>query len=413
MKKKRLGWILGAVVLAGAAYAGYAWWMKKDPAPVWITSPVLRDDVRVTVTATGTLKAVTMVEVGTQVSGTIAALYADFNSRVKKGQIIARLDTTLLYASLQDARSSLERVSALDQQASAELKRMRSLFARELVSQAELDQAVAAARVAAANMTSARAGVERAKINLRYAIIQSPIDGIVLSRAVELGQTVAASFSTPTLFSLAGDLREMRVQAAVDEADIGKVKEGQSATFSVDAYPEEIFKGQVEQVRLQPTVTQNVVTYDVVLRVPNEDLRLMPGMTANLTITVDSREKVLTVPVSALRFMPPRPAKDMKAGAGMEKTGRRNRQGAGAGGANAASGRVFILENGKPKRVAVQTGLSDGARTEITGDLKEGAQVITGTQVVGAEKAAAGAPFGMQQQRPRGMGGGGGGGRRN
>jgi HlyD family secretion protein len=403
MKKNRLLWAAGAVALLAAAYLGYRYWKKADPATAWITAPVLRDGVHVTVTATGTLKAVTTVEVGTQVSGTIAALYADFNSHVKKGQVIARLDTTLLYASLQDARSSLERVSALDQQASAELKRMRSLFARELVSQAELDQAVAAARVAAANLTSARAGVERAKINLRYAIIQSPIDGIVLSRAVELGQTVAASFSTPTLFSLAGDLREMRVQAAVDEADIGKVKEGQTATFTVDAYPEETFKGAVEQVRLQPTVTQNVVTYDVVLRVPNDDLRLMPGMTANLTITVDARENVLTVPVAALRFAPPRPEGEKPAR--RAGTGERGERGGNAG-------RVFVLENGKPRRVAVATGLTDGARTEVTGDLKPGALVITGIQSAEA-KAGAGAPFGMQQQRPRGMGGGGGGGRRN
>ncbi|MCD6023139.1 MAG: Macrolide-specific efflux protein MacA [Fibrobacteria bacterium] len=400
MKKNRLPWIAGGAALLVAAYLGYRYWKKADPAPVWITAPATRDDVRVTVTATGTLKAVTTVEVGTQVSGTIAALYADFNSRVKKGQVIARLDTTLLYASLQDARSSLERVSALDQQASAELKRMRSLFERELVSQAELDQAVASARVAAANLTSARAGVQRARINLRYAIIQSPIDGIVLSRAVELGQTVAASFSTPTLFSLAGDLREMRVQAAVDEADIGKVKEGQQATFTVDAYPEETFRGAVEQVRLQPTVTQNVVTYDVVLRVPNDDLRLMPGMTANLTITVDAREDVLTVPVAALRFTPPRPENSGEGERAPRKT------------PGARGSRVFVLENGKPRRVAVETGLSDGARTEVRGDLKPGAPVITGAQTAEAKAGGAGAPFGMQPQRPRGMGGGGGG-RRN
>lgn len=406
MKKNRIVWTTVALVLVGVAFFGYRAWKKSDPEVVWITSPVLRDDVRVTVTATGTLKAVTMVEVGTQVSGTIAALYADFNSQVTKGQVIARLDTTLLHASLQDARSALERVSALDQQAAAELKRMRSLFGRELVSQAELDQAVAAARVAAANMTSARAGVDRAKINLRYAIILSPIDGIVLSRAVELGQTVAASFSTPTLFSLAGDLREMRVQASVDEADIGKVKEGQTATFTVDAYPEETFRGSVEQVRLQPTVTQNVVTYDVVLRVPNEDLRLMPGMTANLTITIAASEKVLTVPVSALRFAPPRPEKSQGEKPAKPRGMNENAKRA------ATAGRVFILENGKPKRVAVETGLSDGARTEITGDLKEGALVLTGTQTSIQAKANAGSPFGMQQQRPRGMSGGGGG-RRN
>jgi HlyD family secretion protein len=403
MKKnrKRVLWIAAILVAAVAGWLGYSAWKKKSAAKVsWITAPVERGDVRVTVTATGSLKAVTAVEVGTQVSGTIAALYADFNSKVKKGQVLARIDTTLLYASLQDARSSLERVSALNQQAADELKRMRSLFARELVSQAELDQAVASARVAAANLTSARSGVERARINLRYAIITSPIDGIVLSRAVEIGQTVAASFSTPTLFSLAGDLKEMRVQAAVDEADIGRVKEGQTATFTVDAYPEETFTGRVEQVRLQPTLTQNVVTYDVVLRVPNEDLRLMPGMTANLTITVSGVEDVLHVPSAALRFSPPG-ARRARGEGGARAPG----DGPRSGGKDA--GRVFVLEGGKPRPVAVATGMTDGSRTEVTGDLREGTPVITG--VVSADAPAqAGAPFGMQQ-RPRGAGGGGGG----
>jgi len=410
MSTKRIVWTTVLVIAVTAAGAGYLAWKKKSPAAAWITAPVQRGDVRVTVTATGALKAVTTVEVGTQVSGTISALYADFNSHVKKGQIIARLDTTLLYASLQDARSNLERVSALDQQASADLKRQRSLFARELVSQAELDQSIAAARVAAANLISARAGVERARINLRYAIIQSPIDGIVLSRAVELGQTVAASFSTPTLFSLAGDLRVMQVQAAVDEADIGRVREGQKATFTVDAYPDEQFEGVVEQVRLQPTITQNVVTYDVVLRVPNDDLRLMPGMTANLTITVAERDSVLTVPVSALRFMPPR---DGKTGMNGKKFhgGDSGAMSTSRGPRAANAGKVFVLENGKPKFVRVETGLSDGARTEVTGDLSEDAVVITGVETPGAAKPSAGSPFGMTQRR--GPGGAGGGGRRN
>jgi HlyD family secretion protein len=401
MTRKRILWTAAALVAIAASAWGYYAWKDRSAETVWITAPVQRGDVRVTVTATGTLKAVTTVEVGTQVSGTIAALYADFNSKVKKGQVIARLDTTLLYASVQDARSSLERVAALDQQASAELKRMRALFARELISQTELDQAVANARVAAANLVSARAGVERARINLRYATIQSPIDGIVLARAVELGQTVAASFSTPTLFSLAGDLREMRVQAAVDEADIGRVREGQTAVFTVDAYPDQIFTGQVEQVRLQPTVTQNVVTYDVVLRVPNDDLRLMPGMTANLTITVAEHDRVLTVPVGALRFTPPRKGLSEKKSAGADEGN------AGSPRTDSANaGRVFVLENGKPRPVRVETGLSDGAHTEVNGALSEGALVITGVQIESTAKAGAGSPFGMTQ-RPRGAGGGG------
>lgn len=303
MRKNKI-WIVSGFVLV-AAIAGF-WWWKARPATVeWRTAPVTRGPVEVTVTSTGTLQAVTTVQVGTQVSGSIAALYADFNDRVTKGQVIARLDTTLLDAALKDALSGLERVSALSQQAAAERDRARSLFRRDLISRAELEQAEASARVAAANLSSARAQVERARINLRYAIIESPIDGIVLSRAVEPGQTVAASFNTPTLFTIAGDMTEMNVQAAVDEADIGRLRKGQSATFTVDAYPDTVFTGTVEQVRLQPTLTQNVVTYDVILRAANPDLKLMPGMTATLTIVTDRVADALRVPVAALRFTPP------------------------------------------------------------------------------------------------------------
>jgi HlyD family secretion protein len=356
----------------------------------------------VTVTATGALQAITTVQVGTQVSGPIAALYVDFNDRVTKGQVIARLDTTLLNAALRDALSGLERVAALSNQAQAERDRSRTLFARELVSKAELEQAEASARVATANLSSARAQVERARINLRYAIIESPIDGIVLSRAVELGQTVAASFNTPTLFTIAGDMSEMRVQAAVDEADIGRLRTGQNATFTVDAYPDTAFVGVVEQVRLQPVVTQNVVTYDVILRASNPGLRLMPGMTANLTIVTDRRDDVLRAPAAALRFKPP--VEEDESGAIRDSGTRPQRASAGAKSERpnqATGGRVFILENGVPKAVTVTTGLSDGTRTEIEGALNEGAEVIIG--VVSAEsETTSGAPFGMTQTRGAG-----------
>jgi HlyD family secretion protein len=328
--------------------------------------------------------------VGTQVSGTISALYVDFNDRVNKGQVIARLDTTLLNAALRDALSGLERVSALAQQAAAERKRARSLFARDLIARAELEQAEASARVAAANLSSARAQVERARINLRYAIIESPIDGIVLSRAVELGQTVAASFNTPTLFTLAGDMDTMRVQAAVDEADIGRLRVGQKATFSVDAYPDTVFTGTVEQVRLQPVVTQNVVTYDVILRAANPGGRLMPGMTANLTIVTERRDDVLRAPAGALRFTPPAP--EGEAPAVKRLDGAEGRKAAGAD-----AGRVYVLENGAPKAVRVRTGLSDGMRTEIRGPLEPGAEVIIGA-ASSAAAAQGGAPFGMQRR---------------
>jgi HlyD family secretion protein len=404
MMRKRTVWIVAGAALVAAA-GGAWWWTSRETAPAWRTAPVTRGAIEVTVTSTGTLQAITTVQVGTQVSGTIAALYADFNSRVTKGQVIARLDTTLLNAALRDALSGQERVAAQSQQATAERTRMRTLFDRELVSRAELEQAEAEARVAAANLSSARAQVERARINLRYAIIESPIDGIVLSRAVELGQTVAASFSTPTLFTLAGDMSEMRVQSAVDEADIGRLRVGQSATFTVDAYPDTVFSGTVEQVRLQPAVTQNVVTYDVILRAHNPDQRLMPGMTANLTIVTDRRDDVLRAPLAALRFSPPVDSANLP-----PATARGNRRPD-----RQAQDRVFVLSDGKPRAVAVRTGLNDGSRVEIipvpesgadTGSvlLAPGTEVIIGVESGPRAAATSGAPFGMQQTR--GAGGG-------
>ncbi len=395
MRKKNV-WILSGVALA-ALIAG-AWWWKSRPATVeWRTAPVTRGPVEVTVTSTGTLQAVTTVQVGTQVSGSIAGLYVDFNDRVTQGQVIARLDTTLLDAALKDALSGLERVSALSQQSAAERDRARSLFKRDLISRSELEQAEASARVSAANLSSARAQVERARINLRYAIIESPIDGIVLSRAVEPGQTVAASFNTPTLFTIAGDMTEMHVQAAVDEADIGRLRKGQSATFTVDAYPDTVFTGTVEQVRLQPTVTQNVVTYDVILRASNPDLRLMPGMTATLTIVTDRVADALRVPVAALRFIPPDSAASVAGGAGagrMPPGANRGARGA-RGTPGAVEEAVHVLENGSLRRVPVRTGLSDGARTAVEADLEPGAEVVTGMVSSATPAGPAGSPFGM------------------
>lgn len=395
-------WIISGIALAALA-AGAWWWTTREPAIAWRTAPVTRGPVEVTVTATGALQAITTVQVGTQVSGPIAALYVDFNDRVTKGQVIARLDTTLLNAALRDALSGQERVAALTQQATAERDRARSLFTRELISRAELEQADASARVAAANLSSARAQVERARINLRYAIIESPIDGIVLSRAVELGQTVAASFNTPTLFTIAGDMTEMRVQAAVDEADIGRLRTGQTATFTVDAYPDTVFSGTVEQVRLQPVVTQNVVTYDVILRAANPGLQLMPGMTANLTIVTERADDALRVPEAALRFTPPAVGEGSPAGGSMGavRPARVTGGTSGARKAAAAEGRVYILENGALKAVPVRTGLSDGTRTAVETDLDPGTEVVVGVVSATSASGSGGAPFGMQ---PRGGG---------
>jgi HlyD family secretion protein len=419
-------WISGIVVAALAG--GGAWWYlgKDDKEVQWRTGRVERGDLQVSVTATGTLQALVTVQVGTQVSGPIASIHADFNTEVKKGEVIARLDTTLLHAALEDARSNLARVAAQERQAAEELKRTQALFDRALISRAELDQALASAQVAKANLSSARSQVERARINLRYAIITSPIDGIVLSRAVDVGQTVAASFNTPTLFTIAGDLRQMEVKAAVDEADIGRVKEGQKATFTVDAYPEAEFEGTVQQVRLEPKVEQNVVTYDVVIRVPNPDKKLMPGMTANLTIAVTRKEDVLVVPSAALRFRPPRDRKaSRESGEAAGWEGRRRpddpgegdsaRGGDGGPGARKARrgggdgsggdegmsrGRIFLLVDGQPQAVRVRTGLTDGSRTEIAGEVEPGATVLVGME--GPATKAAARPFGLS---PRSGGG--------
>ena len=445
---------------AAALLAGGGYWFKGrgGPDPKWRTAPVERGPLQVSVTATGTLQAVVTVQVGTQVSGTVSAIYADFNSQVKKGEVIARIDTTLLRASLADAESNLEKAAAQARQAEDQRKRTQALFERDLVSRSDLDQAVANASVARANQASARAQVDRARINLRYAIIVSPIDGTVLSRAVDVGQTVAASFNTPTLFTIAGDLRQMQVQASVDEADIGKVRVGQRATFSVDAYPDTNFAGEVLQVRLNPVVNQNVVSYDVVISVPNPDLRLMPGMTASLSIAVARKEDALQVPAAALRFSPPdAPGREARggrrsggdagaasrAGAGDAaqaapraappggngqdtlaakspdtgaaavtgpggqggKAGKGRGAGQWAGKRDRAQGRVYVLEGGKPKAVEVRVGLSDGSHTEIAGPLEPGTEVITGTESAKPSGTSSQAsPFGM----PR-MGGGRGG----
>jgi HlyD family secretion protein len=364
---------------AAALIAGGAFWLKGRGAPEvkWRTAPVERGPLQVSVTATGTLQAVVTVQVGTQVSGTVSAIYADFNSQVKKGQVIARIDTTLLRATLADAQSNLEKAAAQARQAEDTRKRTQALFERDLVSQSEIDQATADARVAEANLASAKAQVDRARINLRYATIVSPIDGTVLSRAVDVGQTVAASFNTPTLFTIANDLRQMQVQASVDEADIGKVRVGQRATFTVDAYPDTTFAGEVSQIRLNPVINQNVVSYDVLISVPNPNLRLMPGMTANLSIAVARKEDVLQVPSAALRFSPPDAPRKGRGGwsrPGGEAGGTARTTGAGpgpsGGGPNEAGGAANAAANGSANAAA--NGTPDaGARAR--GDSAAGA----------------------------------------
>jgi len=381
--------LLSVGVVAVASVFFYL--IKKDnSATKYRTAPAERGDIRATVNATGTVNAVTTVQVGSQVSGTIAKLYADFNSVVKKGEIIAQLDSTFLRAQVKEAEANLEKAKVEVKDAKRNLNRSLSLFERNLLSEAERDAAVTAYEAALATQKQAEAALERAKTNLRYSTIRSPIDGVVISRNVDVGQTVAASLQAPTLFTIANDLRKMKVETNIDEADIGKIREGQKATFTVDAYPDQPFRGVVTQIRLAPIIQQNVVTYNVVISVDNPELKLMPGMTANVSILVDRRENVLKIPNAALRFRPSSaqaearpPERRTFAPPGGEGRASSRSMRAESGMGNASRATIWILgPEGKPKPVQIQTGITDGSFTEVAaGDLREGQQVIVGTAV--------------------------------
>jgi HlyD family secretion protein len=426
MGKKVWVWIILVLVLA--AGAGGFLLLKKKPLVGYRTAAVERGDVIVQVTASGTLNPHMTVLVGTQVSGTVAKLFADFNSHVKKGQIVALLDTTILFAAVQDARAGLAKAAAQLMLSKQICDRARVLFAKGLVAQADLDQALSDSVAASSGLSSAKAQLDRAKINIKYATIVSPITGVVIGRNVDVGQTVAASFNTPTLFTISDDLTKMQVQASIDEADIGQVKVGQPATFTVDAYPSRTFKGIVSQIRLSPTTVQNVVTYTVMVDLDNEDLALLPGMTANITVNVQTAENVLKVPSAALKF---KPVGSGQAGAG---TGAwRKQQGdsahggqggvamGGTGGSygnraaadttksyrkrggqqDSSSGRVYVLTEGKLNRVPVTIGLSNGGFAAVEGDLQPGQLVVVGllnndkSKTPGPQLLGGGAPPGM------------------
>jgi HlyD family secretion protein len=359
------------------------------------TAPVQKGDIAITVTATGSLEAVTTVDVGSQVSGTISALYADFNSHVKKGQVIARLDPTFLKAQVAQAQADLDRSKAATHLAKTQWVRAESLYAKQMISASDRDNAEATYEQAQADQKSSQANLDRTQTNLEYATITSPIDGVVISRNVDVGQTVAASLQAPSLFLIAQDLTKMQVKASIDEADIGQIRDGQKVLFTVDAYPDKSFEGTVQQIRLNPEIVQNVVSYDVIISVSNPDLLLMPGMTANVTVIIQSETGVLKVPSAALRFHPA----GLSKGSFARQPGERNMASGNSsfGGAAAATPdhpnakrsnqpRVWILDQqGKPQPVPVQVGLSDGTTTQISSDnIKEGDQVIVGQEGVQA-----------------------------
>ncbi|MDQ3169709.1 MAG: efflux RND transporter periplasmic adaptor subunit, partial [Acidobacteriota bacterium] len=318
MTRKTLLTVIAIVALVGASVWGYAQYRAGDKAPEVVTAIVTRGNIVEAVGATGTLEAVTTVQVGTQVSGTVQALYADFNSIVRKGQVLARLDPSLIQTQIEQQRANLVRAEADMQRlrvgladAKVKLGRARDLGGRGLIPKTEVEAADvnvqtsdAQLRSAQAGVTQARANLNQQQVNLNHTVITAPIDGIVISRNVDEGQTVAASMNAPVLYLLAADLTKMKVSANIDEADVGKIRPGQRVTFRVDAYAADEFEGVVTQVRLNPVTVQNVVTYQTVIEVPNPDLRLKPGMTANVNIEIARRDNVLRIPTGALRFRP-------------------------------------------------------------------------------------------------------------
>lgn len=362
MKKTQRN-IIALVVVAAVAGAAYLLWpFGKNKSNIdYETAQAEITDIRNSVTATGTIEPVTKVEVGTQVSGIVSRIFVDYNSIVKAGQVIAELDKTNLTSELNSARANLlSAQSELDYQ-TANHNRYKNLYDKGLISANEYETARLSFRKAQQACITSRENVKKAETNLGYATITSPIDGVVLSKAVEEGQTVAASFSTPTLFTIAQDLTDMRVIADIDEADIGNVKEGQRVTFTVDAFPDDVFQGQVTQVRQEATTESNVVTYEVVISAPNNDLKLKPGLTANVTVYTQEKENVLAVPSKALRFTP-------------------NEHIIGPEGRIAdceGKSKVWVREGNTFRAIAVQTGITNGTLTEITGGVKAGTQVIT------------------------------------
>ncbi|PYQ00344.1 MAG: efflux RND transporter periplasmic adaptor subunit [Acidobacteria bacterium] len=448
------------VVVAVAVVAAVLAFRSHDRPVTYAAVPVDRGDIQDVVGATGTVQAVQTVQVGSQVSGTIQNLYADFNSVVHKGQVIARLDPSSFQARLGQAqaalvaaRANVDRSRAAVDDARRKLEQAKALAAEKLLpqsdfdtAQANYDQAVAQVKANQAAVSQAQANVNQAKVDLDHTVIAAPIDGVVIARSVDVGQTVAASFQAPVLFVIANDLKHMEVNASVDEADIGRVRTGQEVTFRVDAYPDRTFHGRVTQVRLQPTTVQNVVTYNTIISVDNDDGRLMPGMTATVSVIVRKSQNALRIPAAALRFRPegfdggsrgrsagaaggtggstgpraaaaPGPAATA-AGAGPGGTraggraggwsGRRadsgGASGAAAGGAEGDSGRtalVFVLnDKGQPEPVRVHTGVSDGQFVEVKDGLTEGARVVVGIEGEGTARPAGARPSGSPSTNP-------------
>lgn len=395
--------LLALVLLAAIAGGGGWWYYEKQKAGnviTYTTTTITKDSITQMVTATGTLNPVVNVQVGSQISGNIKELLVDFNSPVKKGQIVAQLNPSTYQAIVAQQEGEVTSAKANLELSRITAKRKKELVALNAAPQADLDAAQADLAQAEAQLLIKTANLEKARVDLGYCTIYSPIDGTVITRDVDVGQTVAASMSAPILFTIANDLAKMQINAAVAEADVGMVEEKQNVNFTVDAFPYRTFKGVVTQVRNAATTTNNVVTYDVIISVDNADLKLKPGMTANVSVIVAHRDDSLKVPNAALRFRPQLPAGSDAATTASAPSGQAGRPGAGSGGPPSGGGSrqrrrdsgggdnqegsgvmqrtVYLLKDGKPEATSIKTGISDSISTEVLEGLKEGDLVISG-----------------------------------
>jgi HlyD family secretion protein len=418
--KQSGGWFKWAVILliAGAVIAAGVWYSQrgKNDAPQYQTMTVERGELTQMVTATGTLNPVVNVTVGSQVSGRISALNVDYNSVVSSNEIIAEIDPSTYQAAVEQSTADLANARANLELQQVEYNRSSELYTNKLISGSDYDTALATLHEAEAMVKIKQASLNNSMVNLAYCKIHSPVDGVVISRAVELGQTVASSFNTPTLFQIANDLTKMQIDSNVAEADVGGIEEGQDVSFTVDAYPYRTFHGAVVQVRNSPTTVNNVVTYDCVIGVTNADYKLKPGMTANASVIIAQREDALNIPNSALRFHPPETAAmsaDTNAPAGQMTNSESPRSGASAqgggqgrrGGGGRARGErpvvhtVYVLsgdeKNPVLQPVQIRTGISDGISTEVVSGLNEGDKIVTGmVNTTGTAATTTANPFG-------------------
>lgn len=401
MTKKSIIIIVLSVLVACALGFYYYQLQHKAKVYYWRSVSIERGDVNVLITATGTMAADTSVDVGVQVSGTIAKIKADFNTVVRKNQILAVLDTTLYYATKLDALAALERTNVAFEQAKREFDRATLLFNNQVIAQVDYDLALTTYQTAKSNVVSAKSMLNKAAINLRYCTIKAPISGLIIARNVQIGNMVIASFTSPVLFTIANNLKKMQVQANVDEADIGQLKVGQKAIFTVDAYPNDVFSGVVTQIRHSPVVVSSVVNYVVIIEVPNPALKLIPGLTVNANISIQSQKNVLKVATSAFAFTPTAEyiqnavslsentkkfwlhklleTSELKKQQIVETTG--------------TMGYLWVIKDKDVLPVQVTKGLNDGAFTQVTGNIKEGYLVATGINQSAPTDTKASNPF--------------------